>query len=675
MIPTDLLRYKLDNRNYKIYPVLCSIEQNSKDLELANQVIQAFDYCYNHRLAKEKLDQSLKDLEITYKDYKLVRGLATILERRCIFGSLSQPHSNVKQSTKNVPLNQIHDTRGSMKNLTATEIRKIVFDEAAAKGIAINENKRKFLLENISSNLKTSPDMLTKMMWSDQDENSVMNEFLPISQDKLLLMYNISLIQTLLFGCLKVKLVLDVTSSAGTIWKRVLREVKRLGLMYWLEADSSEQEGVEESNNKLTKKKRIVCTIEGALNVLKLTDRYGTAIAKIFPIIMTADRWEINADILRITHSGKKIVYVFEISQNSYPNSIPPSSSAGFNVHENFVPSINDTAIQSPTLNQANSENKKYDSNNLNRVILDEIKVDTNTSSTSKILFDSKIESIFQEQFELFKTGWTIEREPEPLITKQKTAFIPDFVFSKYNYRVIVEIIGFWTKEYLERKLSKIYDIIKNKSKEESFYMVLVINHENLMSYEITDSQKLAQVRGNSNVLITSYKRDKIFFKDIISFLKNIDKYYLNDELLNESSQSTLIRNVTKFLEKFRTSDNNIISMRDLEESLKKEHSESIFLKIKLMDLIEKNLKIKKQFTEKLINSNLLLINDFLLKEEFTKDILNDIKRMSTVGEAGDLMISKGLPEKIHIDLLTFLGFNIEWNSLDFSNAKIDYKE
>jgi hypothetical protein len=326
-------------------------------------------------------------------------------------------------------------------------------------------------------------------------------------------------------------------------------------------------------------------------------------------------------------------------------------------------------------LNQANSENKKYDKNNLNRVILDEIKVDTNTSSTSKILFDSKIESIFQEQFELFKTGWTIEREPEPLITKQKTAFIPDFVFSKYNYRVIVEIIGFWTKEYLERKLSKIYDIIKNKSKEESFYMVLVINHENLMSYEITDSQKLAQVRGNSNVLITSYKRDKIFFKDIISFLKNIDKYYLNDELLNESSQSILIRNVTKFLEKFRTSDNNIISISDLEEYLKKEHSESIFLKIKLMDLIEKNLKIKKQFTEKLINSNLLLINDFLLKEEFTKEILNDIKRMSTVGEVGDLMISKGLPEKIHIDLLTFLGFNIEWNSLDFSNAKIDYKE
>jgi hypothetical protein len=38
-------------------------------------------------------------------------------------------------------------------------------------------------------------------------------------------------------------------------------------------------------------------------------------------------------------------------------------------------------------------------------------------------------------------------------------------------------------------------------------------------------------------------------------------------------------------------------------------------------------------------------------------------------------MTSKGLPERIHIDLLTFLGFNIEWNSLDFSNAKIYFRE
>ncbi|HEU5120289.1 MAG TPA: DUF790 family protein [Candidatus Nitrosocosmicus sp.] len=674
MLPVDLLRYKLDNKNYKIYPVLCSIGGNSKDIELASQMIQTFDYCYNHNIIKEKLDEFLRDLEITYNDYKLVRGLATILERRCVFKPLSQPHSRDNQDTKDYSTNHIQNANGLMKNLSATEIRRIVFDESAKKGIAINENKRKLLLETISNNLKTSPYILSKMMWSDLDENAIIDMFLPLVPHKLLLMFNISLIQTLLFGCLKIKLVLDVNSNVGTLWKEVLREVKRLGLMYWLEIENLEQQDEDKSNDELPKKKRIVCTIEGALNVLKLTDRYGNAIAKLFPIILTSDRWAINADILRITNSGKKIVYEFEISQDSYPDSIP--SSAGFNIYENYSADLKNATNQSPSLvKPASANKKKYDGQNLNKVVLDKTKVYANFSNTSKILFDSKIESKFQEQFELFQTGWTIEREPEPIVTKQKTAFIPDFVLSKFNYQVIVEIIGFWTKEYLERKLSKIYNVIQNKSKEERFFMILVINHENLMSYEITDDQKLTQVKANSNVLITSYKKDKIFFKDIISFLKGIENYYLNDELLNESSQSILIQNSAEFLKKFKTSEINIISISDLEEFLKKEHSNNNILKIMLIDLIDKNVKFKKQFNEEIINNGLLMINDLLLKEEFAKEILNDIKDKATVREASVLMTSKGLPERIHIDLLTFLGFNIEWNSLDFSNAKIHFRE
>ena len=52
-------------------------------------------------------------------------------------------------------------------------------------------------------------------------------------------------------------------------------------------------------------------------------------------------------------------------------------------------------------------------------------------NSNVPMLFDSKIEKIFLQKFELFKTGWTIEREPEPIITKQKTAFMPDFCLVK----------------------------------------------------------------------------------------------------------------------------------------------------------------------------------------------------------------------------------------------------
>ena len=51
----------------------------------------------------------------------------------------------------------------------------------------------------------------------------------------------------------------------------------------------------------------------------------------------------------------------------------------------------------------------------------------------NQISYDSNIERTFSQKFELFNTGWSIEREPEPLITKSKTAFISDFILSKYR--------------------------------------------------------------------------------------------------------------------------------------------------------------------------------------------------------------------------------------------------
>ncbi len=684
MIPVDLVRYKLDNKNYKIHPVLCSIERNSKDIELATQIIQAFDYCYNHNIIKEKLDQSLRDLEISYKDYKLVRGLSTILERRCIFRPLPHLQPKDHQIVKNDARNQIPKTRGNIGNLNATEVRRIVFDESARQGIAINENKRKLILEKLSDQLNTSDEILSRMMWSDLDQNAVIDIFHTVTPDELLLMYNISLIQTLLFSCLKMKLELESNSSVGTKWKEVLREVKRLGLMYWLEVykdGPNTSDSKDKSTNQLIKKNRIVCIIDGALNVLKLTDRYGNSISKILPIIITSDKWTVNADILRITNSGKKIIYEFEMSHNSYPNSIPPLT--GFNIYDNYNINKVNLSSQSSVLNNSNVDDR-YDNRKLNRAGLDtqdqtEVPVNTNTNTNtnkeSTIIFDSKIERRFSEQFELFQTGWTIEREPEPIITKQRTAFIPDFVLSKFGIQVIVEIIGFWTKEYLERKIVKICDAIENKNLEEGFFMILVINLENLMSYEITDNYNLEKLRGDNNVLITSYKRDKISFKDIVSFLKGIENNYLNHELLSESKQQMLMQNVTKFFEKFITSTMNIVPISDLEEYLKQENSDNNFLRIRLKDLIDKNIIIKEKFNEELTNYRLLLINDFLFKKEFAKEILEVIKSNDTLGKASKVMESKGLPEKMHIDLLTFLGFHIEWNSLDFSNAKILLKE
>ncbi len=70
--------------------------------------------------------------------------------------------------------------------------------------------------------------------------------------------------------------------------------------------------------------------------------------------------------------------------------------------------------------------------------------------------FDSKLEQRFAEQFKKLDTAWEFERETE-IIDFKETVFIPDFSFLHPDgRRALMEIVGFWTPDYLRRKLWKL---------------------------------------------------------------------------------------------------------------------------------------------------------------------------------------------------------------------------
>ena len=82
---------------------------------------------------------------------------------------------------------------------------------------------------------------------------------------------------------------------------------------------------------------------------------------------------------------------------------------------------------------------------------------------SSSVLFDSSIEQLFSEGFSALARdhgvdGWTLEREPEPLLL-DKGIFIPDFALTRLQRRIYVEILGFWTPAYRERKLQKLHQL------------------------------------------------------------------------------------------------------------------------------------------------------------------------------------------------------------------------
>ena len=54
------------------------------------------------------------------------------------------------------------------------------------------------------------------------------------------------------------------------------------------------------------------------------------------------------------------------------------------------------------------------------------------------------------------ETEWTLERETD-IIDLKDTVMIPDFAFSHPDgRRALMEIVGFWTPDYLQKKLWKL---------------------------------------------------------------------------------------------------------------------------------------------------------------------------------------------------------------------------
>jgi len=71
------------------------------------------------------------------------------------------------------------------------------------------------------------------------------------------------------------------------------------------------------------------------------------------------------------------------------------------------------------------------------------------------MVYDSQVERDFASRFKALDTGWTLTREPEPFPVGRHV-MIPDFGLEKGGLKVYLEVVGFWTPQYLEEKVKKL---------------------------------------------------------------------------------------------------------------------------------------------------------------------------------------------------------------------------
>ncbi len=423
MLPSNLLRARISGA--KIRPLYVRVDRDT--IALAEKITIIFGGEVGRR--KGELLERLREAEDESSDFKLVRGLSALLERRCLFEAESA--------------------------IDPRKARMAVFEEASRAGVTTPE-ERSDIIGRVSNDLGVSVDLLERTLYSDIDEELVLKDFEPIDPATLLRRYNLSLTQTLLFKALRV----DFSASGN--WKSIFREVKRLGLIYTVEKGDGDANGGA--------KEAYTVSLDGPLSLFKMTERYGTSIAKLLPKVTVCDAWRIKAEILVRSRGGR--VYSFEANSDEL----------------------------GVVMNVSDSENGEAPT------------------------YDSSVEEKFARSFVSYDSGWTLRREPEPLLAGRHV-LIPDFGFQKHGLKVYLEVVGFWTPEYLERKINKLNSVA-------GVDMIIAAD-------ESLACSKLERLRGKALVL---YYRKEVPVRPIVDHLREREASVFRAQAEALSKESIILK-------------------------------------------------------------------------------------------------------------------------------------
>ncbi|MQL55783.1 DUF790 family protein [Acidianus ambivalens] len=416
MLPSELARYKIQGN--KVIPLFATEE----DEPLARNIIGMFK-------EGKKLGDILDEIKILEKAYdtpckvKLIRGFYKEMLRLCTLSEDSPIDPRI--------------------------IRREVF----SYGPITSREEREKILKEVGEKLKVD---VEKYMFSDMEEEKTISSVNRVSPISLIKMYNLSLLQTLLFKSYKMTVQIEGN------WKEIIKRIKWLGLMYHAYPNP------------------IRIDIISPATLVKMTEKYGRNMAVILPYIVSSKYWKINAELVL----GKKIKRTFLLTV------------------------------------------EKFDL------------IDSKVREEDEKRFDSSVEERFFNDFQKVIKDWKIYREPEALVINGRL-FIPDFLVEKNPFKIYVEIVGFWTKEYIREKLEKLRNfkggeilvLLNQELSKEDFSDFNVIKYKNRVDIGLVYKWLKDYERKNAESVNISYSLEG----DVISLKDLSRKLNVSEEIIKKN--------------------------------------------------------------------------------------------------------------------------------------------
>ncbi len=238
--------------------------------------------------------------------------------------------------------------------------------------------------------------------------------------------------------------------------------------------------------------------------------------------------------------------------------------------------------------------------------------------SDPEIGFDSAIEKEF---YQLGFKGWVVKREPA-VLQAGEYAFIPDFSLERNGTRIYVEIVGFWTPEYLRHKIQKLNLLQEKESR------ILLVNR----NLACTGSEFQAE-----NLLF--YDR-KIPHLEIIKILRGYEEKQQAEEMARLKGTEISYSSDAGVINLEEVAGRYGVGIEALKETIKGQN--------------------KPGFS---------LLGDQLISQQVLETIRGELIGVTKHDDALRIFERYGI--KAYSQALALLGYRVKWSGLDPENAEI----
>lgn len=348
----------------------------------------------------------------------------------CLIATLSRWYS-WRQREWEVTLNELRPdvtTAWPPEYTSSIQLRLALFDyiNEHCQGFLAN-HERAVILRDFASLYQLDSSALEYLLALDSDEEALLTRDAnrPPEPQEVATLYNQWAFESALFNSSSVYFVINcrafaaqegIGMGAGAAIKRLSFLARKLGVYYDLAYDDAAAE--------MTGPERLTLTLYGPQEVSGAPQQYGLRLARLCRLLLGYGSSQVPRKRSAFATAIVEAEATVHLGQRSYQFSLDGQLLRLFPAQEG----------------QAEP-----------------------TPGPSVTLFDSGIEQSFGEAFMALAVrqgvdGWKLEREPEPLLLKQQI-FIPDFALTRDQRRIYVEILGFWTPSYRERKVQKLQQL------------------------------------------------------------------------------------------------------------------------------------------------------------------------------------------------------------------------